>query len=63
VLIYLLIVINFQSWIDPFVIVMALRPTAGIHKTVGGRSVGRTQSVAMARKLARLHQHLVSMPI
>ena len=27
VLIYLLIVINFQSWIDPFVIVMAL-PTA-----------------------------------
>jgi len=27
VLIYLLIVVNFQSWLDPFVIVMAL-PTA-----------------------------------
>jgi multidrug efflux pump subunit AcrB len=37
VLIYLLIVVNFQSWLDPFVIVMALPsahgapPASGIH--------------------------------
>ena len=32
VLIYLLIVVNFQSWLDPFVIVMALPAALGGHR-------------------------------
>ena len=32
VLIYLLIVVNFQSWLDPFVIVSALADRAGGHR-------------------------------
>ena len=32
VLIYLLIVVNFHSWTDPFVIVMALAGRAGRHR-------------------------------
>ena len=32
VLIYLLIVVNFQSWLDPFVIVSALPTALGGHR-------------------------------
>ena len=34
VLVYLLIVVNFQSWLDPFIILMALTRRAGRHRLV-----------------------------
>ena len=50
VLVYLLIVVNFQSWLDPFIILMALARGAGRHRLVPVRHAYHDQRPRVDRR-------------